>query len=374
MPENLFSDAIRLLLGDSEDPSLVDPDDLPPQDLGMMTDPPKRSFVSFGEPVVSYEQVGESFDDSDVVVRRRILCPELELASALAVLGNFCEFFTVIPSGYYGDLVQVIAKESGVYLFSLSGEPGSHIADLSNLNGRKIHQRLLSAFNCAQNVFRWERGILGDRVPCWAHTCMSSFVWSDNALESWKKFMESALNPKRTVLGDLLVSLELRTKDCDVPFQELWNFLSPFLKKLYLLIFSPEEALACGELLGLPTQALKNKDLEGFEPAWTSFANQLRAKIGSHFLIIMFESDDASSRVVISAGGSATCSPSMIASPSALLGKVVHRLMHAPRPFNVSVESVVGTMTSSPTMEPNRVIAEMDRDTLVKEAIPEDSW
>ena len=370
MSEDILSGAIRLLLGDSsEDPSMADPDDLPPQDRAVMTDVPKRIFIAFGEPVLYYEQIGDSFDDTDVVVRRKILCPELEVASALAVLGNYSELFTIIPAGYYGELVQVLARDSGVHLFSLSGEAGSHISDLTNLNGRKIHQRLLSAFNCAQNSFRWERGILSDRVPCWAHTCISSFVWSDNALSSWSKFMESAFNPKRTDPGDILVSLELRTKDCDVPFSDLWKFLTPFLNKLHLLVLSPDEALAAAK-----TTSLRNKELDGAESFWNTLAKDLRSKIGCHALVVIFVSDDASARMVFSVNNASACSPRLVLSPSALLGRLIHKLMHAPKGTSVSVESVMGDLAMSPKIEPNFVITEIDRETMVRESIPEDPW
>jgi hypothetical protein len=356
MSEDLFAGALRLLLGDSsEDQSLADPEDLPPQDTGMMTDVPDRIFLTFGEPVISYEQVGDSFDDTDIMVRRRLVCGELELAGALAVLGNFCEYFTVIPAGYYGDLVRTVAAQSGVHLWSLQGEPGSHLGDMTSMNGRKVNQRLLSAFHCVSAPFKWDSGIVSDRVPCWVHTCMSSFVWSDNALNGWKDLMSAAANPKRGSRGDVLISLELRTRDCQVVISELWDFLKERMRLFFLIVMTPEEALEIASIIGLSTGTGLGRtamDLEGYEPAWNMFSNQLRAKLGCFCLIITFCSDDASSRIVVSLAGpesSALTSPRVVVSPMALVGKVVHKLMHTPPSASLDLQSVMDSLIGVPS-------------------------
>jgi hypothetical protein len=374
MADDIFSGALRLLLGDSsEDPSLADPDDLPPQDVGLMTDPPVRTFLAFGEPVISYEQIGESFDDTDVVLRRRLVCPELDIASALAVLGDYCEYFTVIPYGYYGDLVQTVAAQSGVHLYSLSGEAGSHISDSTNLGGRKIYQRLLSAFNCSQFPYKWEKGIISDRVPCWVHTCLSSFVWSDNALASWTKFIESALNPKRTDPGDILVSLEIGISACEVEFSELWDFIKPHINKLYLLILSPEECLRLGDTLQI--QGPKSSELDNYEPGWNLFVNQLKSRIGCRCIAVPFVSDDASCRLVVSLEKSAASSPRIVTSASGLVGKLIHKLMHAPtRIGSINLDSLVNGLTVSRSASDADDVDEIDRETIVREPIPEDSY
>ena len=373
MSGELFSGAIKLLLGDSsEDTSLVDPDDLPPQDTAIMTDPPVRTFLAFGEPVVSYEQVGESYEDADIVVRRRIVCPELELARALAVLGDYCEYFTVIPAGYYGDLVQTVTAQAGVHIYAMQGEEGSHIGDLTNMNGRKVNQRLLSAFHCAQSPFKWQRGIVSDRVPCWVHTCMSSFVWSDCALNSWTAFMQSATDPKRTTKGDVLISLELRSRDCQVLLSELWAFLGDYMRKIFLVILSPEEAVGIAELLGLSASGLQGKQLDGYEPAWNVFANQLRGKLGSFSVVIPFESDDASCRVVVAAGGSASASQRVVCSSMTLVAKIVHSLMHAFPKQPLDIEKLVASVASRTPQVSSVQMAQLQRGESL-DAIDEDN-
>ena len=373
MGDDIFSGALRLLLGDSsEEPSLADPDDLPPQDVATMTEPPVRTFLAFGEPVITYEQIGESFDDTDVVLRRRIVCPELEIASALAVLGTYCEYFTVVPSGYYGELVHTVAAQAGVHVYSLSGEQGSHVADSTDLSGRKTHQRLLSAFNCCQLPFKWDKGIINDHVPVWVHTCFSSFLWSDNALASWKNCMESAFNPKRTDPGDILVSLELRTVDCEVQFAELYDFLKPYFKKFFLLILSPQECLTLGSQLQVQGGPAKSEpELDGFEPGWNMFVNQVRAKIGCRCIAVPFVSDDASCRLVVSIDKSAAASPRIVSSATGLVGKLINKLMHAPPGQPINLESLVGGLSVSRASSYSGV-DEIDRETIVREPILEE--
>lgn len=370
----MFSGALRLLLGDSEATSLADPDDFP-KDQAVMTDFPSRVFIAFGEPVVRYEQLGDSQDDRDVILRRKLHCPELDMASAVAVLGNHCEYFTVIPAGPFGGLVMQSAAEAGVELRSLTGEEGSHISDCTELkNGAKIHQRLLSAFNCTPMAFKWDKGIISDRVPCWLHSCLSSFVWSDNALASWVKFVDSGTDPKR-LPEDVLLSLELRTAECAVVFSELWTFVKPYVRKLYMLILTAAETVKIAAIIGLNTGSFEALELDQNEHKWTELVDQIRGRLGCTTVVVTFPSDDAAVRLVVShAVGACIATPVAISSPTAHLAKLVHALMHVSHIQDKErLESIVSELAwaQHPECFTPRTFEEVDREIILKQIISE---
>ena len=378
MADDVFAGAIRLLLGDSEETSLADPDELP-QDKSVMTDFPNRVFLAFGEPLMLYEQMGVAADDRDIILRRTLYCPELAMASAVAVLGNHCEYFTVVPSGHYGDLVVKSAVEAGVELRALQGEDGSHMADMTVLGNeaesiRTVHQRLLSAFNCTPMPFKWDKGIISDRVPCWLHSCLSSFVWSDNALASWVKFIDTATDPKR-LPEDVLISLELRTADCAVEFSELWTFVKTYVRKLYMLILTSEEAIKVAEIIGLSTAAFEGKGLDNLEREWTELVEQIRGRLGCTTLVVVFPADDASVRLVIShAVGACIATPVAISSATAHLAKLVHALMHVSHVQDRErLEAIVSELTwaQRPETFTPRTMDEVDRNIILKQVITE---
>lgn len=133
MSSDLFSGALRLILGDSEESSEIDPEEVP-RNIETMTEPPARSFMTVGEAIVRLDQVALK---TSVNFSRKIYCPELDLAGSLAWQGVFSEFFTVLPHGYYESTVRTLCAERGVDLRVVVAEEGSHIGDMTVLADAK---------------------------------------------------------------------------------------------------------------------------------------------------------------------------------------------------------------------------------------------
>ena len=244
----MFGGALNFLLGESsssdEHSSQIDPRDLT-ADEGTMTDTPHRVFLTFGEVYYEYlEVVGGGANQ----FTRRIAGAELELALELQTAGGVCELFTVLPSGPHGDSVGKYIQSSGVTLRTAASSPGPPIGDLTvTSEGERIFQRSCSAFAYVQTPFRWDKGIVTDRAPCWVHVACSSVMFSDYAKEGWVRLLENATEPKREE-GEVLVSLELDSARCSAQVAKIWAFVQPYLPRLDLLLLSPSELLTILQL------------------------------------------------------------------------------------------------------------------------------
>jgi hypothetical protein len=331
MAEEVFAGAIKLLLGDeSEDSSLVDPDE-GLITVGVMTDFPARSFIAYGEAVVRFDQISSG---EDQIFKRRIYSPELDLASSLASLGSHCEFFTVIPPGTLGELVRTVCQESNVVLRPVLAEEGNHMGDMTVTRSQDdeyrqtVHQRRYSAFHNTTAHFRWEKGILSDRAPCWIHSCLSSFVWTQNGLGHWTRLVEAALDPKRSP-EDIFVSLELRSSECAAPFPEIWKFLLPVVSKMYMLILSPEEVLQVVSIMGIESAKMRGRTSGDADvQPWVPLVDTLRRKIHAKCIVVPFLYRAESVRFIVSHDiGLTLVTPNAFTTVTAYLAKLVHALM-----------------------------------------------
>ena len=289
MSSDLFSGALRLILGDSEESSEIDPEDVS-RNIETMTEPPARSFLTVGEVIVRLDQVASS---TSVNFSRKIYCPELDVAGSLAEQGVFSEFFTVLPHGYYESTVRTMCAERGVDLRAVVAEEGSHTGDmtvLADAKNKPIHQRRYSAFHSTPPPFRWEKGVVSDRAPCWVHTCVSSFVWSDYGLSSWMKLMETCVDPKRAP-HDVLTSISLRASECQVEISELWKFVEQFCSQCAVIFLTPAEAI---DINGLMTKWRQNAldpdadDIGQNENEWMRLAAELRSNFACECVCISF--------------------------------------------------------------------------------------
>lgn len=257
MPAEAMKGAFRMFVGDSEDDSdflsdsseYTDEDDVP-MDIGTMTETPARLCCVYGEVFVKYAQDGEKLG----LFRRSIEGPEIQLGFSLyAEGGHYVEFFSVIPKGPLGDQAVAYLKDNGLKLRLFRTEDLGGISDLTEMidtdNGVKISefQRIGSAFHRASKPFKWEKGILHDRAPCWVHSSVSSFVWSDTGKENWIQFMEAGTDI-RLPPGDVQVSLELGSKQWPVSqtVPNVMAFIQPYLPRIALLVLTLEEFTILG--------------------------------------------------------------------------------------------------------------------------------
>jgi sugar/nucleoside kinase (ribokinase family) len=332
--DNIFAGAIRMLLGDSEESSEVDPEDLP-KDVNTMTEEPVRCFVAFGEVFLKYRQSGELFT-------KQLFSSELDLLLSLSKLGNYCEYFTIIPSGHYGETIRSICRDSRIDLRYLSGEPGSHIGDMTRMtDGTVIHQRQFSAFHLAEHAFPWDKGVLSDRVPCWVHSCLSSMVWSNYAMDSWRLFMAAAVDDKRSV-GDVCISLDLRLIDSDMSLRSMWKYIEPFMNRITILFLTREEFF---EISGNGKITEENVAL-------------YRSRLGCECLVVI--AGDYEIIVTHSVGSAVT----LVSSETSELQKarLIHRYMHFGKRIEKGHEwnSILETMNE---LDSDRILNNKDLDT-----------
>ena len=336
MADDIFAGAIKLLLGDeSEEVSLGDPDE-DFVSVGTMTDFPARCFIAYGESVLRFDQVSTSTHSrEEQVFKRRVYSPELDLATALALLGDHTEFFTVLPPGPLGDLVSAECIEASISIKAALADEGNHMGDMTltrSQNGEYqqiVHQRRYSAFHNTTNHFKWDKGILSDRAPCWVHTSLSSFVWTENGLGNWVRLVEAVFDPKRAT-EDVLMSLEIKLHECDAPFSAIWKFAMPFARKMSMLILTAEECLLIASSLGVATDYLRGKSSSytDLQP-WANLVDSLRLKIECKSIVVPFVHHSESVRFVVSHEiGLTLVSPTAFSSAQTHLAKLVHGLMH----------------------------------------------
>ena len=327
--DNIFAGAIRMLLGDSEESSEVDPEDLP-KDKETMTDEPVRCFIAFGEVFIKYTQSKDS-------VTKRLFSSELDLAVFLSHMGNYCEYFTIIPNGHYGKAIRKICNDNNVDIRYLSGEPGSHIGDMTRLeNGTTIHQRQFSAFHLAEHAFPWDKGVLSDRVPVWVHSCLSSLVWSNYAMDSWRLFMAAATDDKRP-RGDVYISLDLRLIDSDMSLRSMWKYIEPFMASITILFLTKEEFF----------------EISGNGKINEDNVTLYRSRLGCECLVVVVDDHE-----IIVSHAVADSAVTLVSSEKAESQKarLIHRLMHFGKQIEKSHEwnSILETLNE---LESERILA-----------------
>lgn len=384
MADDVIAGAIKLLLGDdSEQSSMVDPED-ELVSTGTMTDFPSRCFLAYGEPVLRFDQVNAPSEGKvgGDVFRRTVYSKELQLAQAVAALGNHSEFFTVLPPSPQGELVKAVCLESGTILRAAFAEEGNHIGDMTitrSGNWETVHQRRYSAFHNKINHFRWDKGILSDRSPCWVHTSLSSFLWTENGLRNWSHLFDAAADPKRNP-HDVLMSMELGSVESDAPFADLWTFVFPFLKKMYLLVITPEECLQIAAIMGLDVERMHTR-IHGdphLQP-WIPIVDTLRRKTSTKCIVVYFtqQSEDSVRFIVSHETGLTLLTPSVFTTVYAHLAKLVHAFMHVGALEDKErFQSLINDLTWSRSIQNSRIASpnspkDFPRRSIIKQVIEE---
>ena len=237
MPRDLLEHTFDLIAGDYSDGSSSDEDRVEVAEAEIMTDPPGRIFIVFGEMFIKYEQQGEG------LFSRRICSSEMELSFELSALPNsHVELFTVLPDSVVGEDVVEPLTRRGIEIRGYRSSDGYPLGDVTVFSdSRASIQRAQSAFVNHIHEIRWHEGIIADKAPCWVHAACSSFTWAERTRTAWKTFMQAVADGKQERREEVLVSVELDSENSAAAMSGLWGMIAPFTSSIDLLILTSSE-------------------------------------------------------------------------------------------------------------------------------------
>ena len=286
MPRDLLEHTFDLIAGDYSDGSSSSDEGRPEMtEVEVMTDPPSRIFILFGEVIVKYQQRGGMFD-------RTICGPEMDIAMELGRMGNHVEFFTVISNNMIGDEIFALITAGGIQARSIRSSNDFPIGDVSVFeDGRACVQRSQSAFANHVSEIKWKDGIIADKTPCWVHSACSSFTWSDRTRDQWTVFMESACDRGKS-REDVMVSVEFDSGNSGIAMSGLWNMVKPFVSRISVLVLTPSELVDMLKLVELEENISENSD------GWSVQMRSLIKVVDCTCLVVAFSSDETASLAV----------------------------------------------------------------------------
>lgn len=286
MPRDLLEHTFDLIAGDYSDGSSSSDEGRPEMaEAEIMTDPPSRIFIVFGEIFVRWhQQDGELFS--------RSICGK-DMAQQLAKTGSHVEFFTVIPQGVVGDDIGAKMTQEGIVVRNVNLNHGYGLGDVTVFaDGRSAIHRCQSGFANHLNEFKWKDGIISDKAPCWVHTACSAFTWGEKARNEWVEFMDSACKSGQGKQGEVIVSVELDSENSGVAMSGLWNMIQPYASKLSLLMITPNELVDLLKLVEVNENVSDNSD------GWSYQMRSLIKIIDCTCLVVGFTSDKKASLAV----------------------------------------------------------------------------
>lgn len=219
------------------------------------------SIVSFGESMLSYKPAPAAPDGSVAltggasVMVQAVAGAELNVAVAATLVGESCEWVSVLPAGPMGQMVVEGAAQAGLKL----NEP--HVKFVPNASLATLHvvddgsgphphyQRSHSAF-CTQldgKTFDWPALLRGAK---WLHVTGITPPLGAGPFSAWKAAVAAA------GAAGVSVSFDLNHRPALGGFDELWGMVEPELKHVTLLTLSEGDLLKLGSRAGVwPTDA-----------------------------------------------------------------------------------------------------------------------
>jgi hypothetical protein len=329
--------AFRLFVGDSssdsdlftnESSEYTDEDDVP-MDVGTMTDTPARMCCIYGDILVAFRQ------QSSGLFVRSIEGLEVELGLTLhAEGGHYVEFFSVLPKTVLADNIVTYLKENGLKLRlnrpdAMEFGGISQLTEMTDPDGVKVKefQRSGSAFHRLPKPFKWEKGILHDRAPCWVHSSVSSFLWSDTGRENWIAFIENATDI-RLPPDYVQVSLEFGSQQWPegVGMETILEFSRPYMSRLTMLILTLEEFT---HLVKIADPQVNN--IMGTRKTFENALVSLRTMLECQTIVVLIDKQASLAVVAIhTVAGIAWSKPVTGVSERILMGRVITAFIRTP--------------------------------------------
>jgi hypothetical protein len=284
MPRDLLEHTFDLIAGDYSDGSSSSDEGRPEMaEVEIMTDPPNRIFICFGEVFVRLEQRGEMFS--------RTICG-MEFGVEFARLGNHVEFFSVLPEGVIGDEIVKQGTDQGIEMRAVRSADGFPVGDVYVFeDGRAGIQRSQSSFVNHIGEIKWKDGIIADKTPCWVHSACSSFTWSERTGEQWATFMETACDPLRN-RDEVFVIVEFDTANSRVAMSGLWKMVEPFVSRISVLVLTPGELVDLMKVVGMEENLGENSD------GWNYQMRSLSKVVDCTCIVLAFSSENMGSLAV----------------------------------------------------------------------------
>ena len=214
------------------------------------------SIVTFGESMLSYKPAPAAPDGSVAlttaasVMVQAVAGAELNVAVAATLVGESCEYVSVLPAGPMGQMVVDGAAQGGLKLkepavkyVANASLATLHVVD-DGSGPRPHYQRSHSAF-CTQldgTTFDWPVLLRGAK---WLHVTGITPPLGAGPFAAWKAALAAA------GAAGVSVSFDLNHRPGLGGFDELWGMVEPELKHVTLLTLSEGDLLKLGSRAGV---------------------------------------------------------------------------------------------------------------------------
>uniref|UniRef100_A0A7S4FAN7 Carbohydrate kinase PfkB domain-containing protein n=1 Tax=Chrysotila carterae TaxID=13221 RepID=A0A7S4FAN7_CHRCT len=219
---------------------------------GEASGPP--SFLSFGEALLTYKPALMKEEDNTLMAPSARHClqsiggSELNTALALARIGVFASWVSLLPTGPIGAEVLDVAKASGVDVAAvqrMDGDIGTLHVVTDETGPHPHYQRLNSVFckHVVAGTFAWDSLLQGRE---WLHMTGITPMLGAGPRDAWEAGIREAAR------NGLCVSVDLNHRPALGSFEELWEVIKRHLPSLALLMVSERDAERLLPLCGLP--------------------------------------------------------------------------------------------------------------------------